>query len=181
MDPAPIVLYHGSNKLFEQFNERFSIGSKRRAVTGAYWFSDNIKVAKSYGKIVYETRVLLKNPYVVDANNENFCEIYLSSLPEEIGYQIDILDNKNKGDTHNYMEYYKKSDPDFFLRFDSKDLAWSALRAGYDSLIIKNVTDAGAKSALNIVANTYAIFDLSLISFTNIIIKENAKKCRMVS
>jgi hypothetical protein len=147
-------LYHGSKKLFDKFDANFSYRSNRRFVIGANWFSDNMNVAKSYGKYIYEVELLIRNPYVVDAKCENYSEIYLSDLPNDIALQIDILDNKNPGDTINYMNYNKIHNPNYCLRFDTADLALSAMRAGYDSFIVKNVIDAGNKLALSIIANT---------------------------
>lgn len=180
MNKHSVYLFHGSRKRFENFEERFSYGSVRRAVLGAFWFTDNLKVAKSYGSIIYETWIDLGNTFIIDANFENYSEIYLSSLPQEICNQIDRIDNKRIGDTYNLMEYYKKTDHDFSLRFDAKDLAVSAMRAGFDSLIIKNVIDAGNRTALNIFANTYAVFDSKRIIISNVIEKNNVKRCRMV-
>jgi hypothetical protein len=157
------LLFHGSKKLFKKFDAEFSYGSKRRFVIGAFWFSDNIKVAKSYGKYIYEVNLEIVNPFVVDANFENYSEIYLSDLPHEIGLQIDILDNRLPGDTINGINYRKQVDPDYCLRFDTRDLALSAMRAGYDSLIVKNVIDAGNKSALKFFQTTYAIFNKNRI------------------
>lgn len=162
------ILFHGSKKRFEMFDSNFSYGSKRRFVIGAFWFTDNLKVAKSYGKYIYEIDLAIKNAFIVDANFENYSEIYLSSIPEEIGLQIDILDNRMPGDTINEIKYRRQSDPDYSLRFDSCDLALSAMRAGYDSIIIKNLIDAGNKSALKIFANTYSIFNSNNISIKNI-------------
>ena len=161
-------LYHGSKKLFDKFDANFSYGSKRRFVIGAFWFTDNFKVAESYGKHIYEVRLQIINPFIVNANFENYSEIYLSDLPEKIGVQIDNLDNKMSGDTINYIKYRKLDDPEFKLRFDTADLGLAAIRAGYDCLIVENVMDAGNKSALNIFQTTYAVFNPSLISINNI-------------
>lgn len=167
-------LYHGSKKLFEKFDANFSYGSKRRFVVGAFWFTDNLKVAKSYGKYIYEAKLKITNPYIVDANFENYSEIYLSDLPKEIGLQIDKIDNRMPGDTINEINYRKQSDPEHCLRFDTCDLATAALRAGYDSLIVKNVIDAGNKSALKIYQTIYAIFSADSIVIKNVKIKNYA-------
>lgn len=167
-------LYHGSKKLFEKFDANFSYGSKRRFVIGAFWFTDNLKVAKSYGKYVYESNIKIANPFIVDANFENYSEIYLSDLPKEIGHQIDILDNRMPGDTINEINYRKQNEPDYCLRFDTRDLALAAMRAGYDSLIVKNVIDAGNKSALKTFQTIYAIFNAEKISIINVNAKDNA-------
>ena len=127
-----------------------------------------MKVAKSYGTYIYEAHLNFKNPFIVDANFENYSEIYLSDLPLEMGLQIDVLDNRMPGDTINEINYRKKSDPDYVLRFDTRDLALAAMRAGYDSLIIQNVIDAGNKSALKLFANTFVIFNQNNISIKNI-------------
>lgn len=165
-------LYHGSKKLFQKFDTNFSYGSNRRFVLGAFWFTDNLKVAKSYGKYIYEANLKILNPYIVDANFENYSEIYLSDLPKEIGLQIDILDNRMPGDTINGINYRKQDDPDYGLRFDTRDLALAAMRAGYDSLIVKNVIDAGNKSTLKIFQTVYAVFNTDSIVINNV----NSKK-----
>lgn len=169
-------LYHGSKKIFQKFDAKFSYGSKRRFVIGAFWFTDNLKVAESYGKYIYEANLKISNPFIVDANFENYSEIYLSELPKEIGLQIDVLDNRMPGDTVNEISYRKQSDPDYYLRFDSRDLALVALRAGYDSLIVKNVIDAGNKSALKLFQTIYAIFNSDNIVINNVNIKKYAKR-----
>ena len=167
-------LYHGSKKLFENFDANFSYGSNRRFVIGAFWFTDNLKVAKSYGKYIYEAHLEITNPFIVDANFENYSEIYLSDLPKEIGLQIDILDNRMPGDTINEINYRKRTDPDYCLRFDTRDLALAGMRAGYDSLIVKNVIDAGNKSALKIFQTIYSVFNPNSISIKNVNIKNYA-------
>lgn len=162
------TLYHGSKKLFKNFDSNFSYRSKRRFVIGAFWFTDNLKVAKSYGKYIYEASLEIANPFIVDANFENYSEIYLSVIPKEIGFQIDILDNRLPGDTINEINYRKQSDPDYCLRFDTHDLAWAAMNAGYDSLIVKNVIDAGNKSALKSFQTIYAVFNSNNIVINNV-------------
>jgi hypothetical protein len=167
-------LYHGFKKLFDKFELNFSYSSKIRFVVGAFWFTDNLKVAKSYGKYIYESNLEIINPYVVDANFENYSEIYLSDLPKEIGLQIDILDNRMPGDTLNELKYRKQSEPDYSLRFDTSDLALAAMRAGYGSLIVKNIIDAGNKSALKIFQTTFAVFNNNKITIKNVNTKDNA-------
>lgn len=161
-------LYHGSKKLFENFDANFSYGSKRRFVIGAFWFTDNLKVAKSYGKYIYEANLEITNPFIIDANFENYSEIYLSDLPLDIGLQIDVLDNRMPGDTVNEINYRKKTDPEYCIRFDTSDLALASMRAGYDSFIVKNVIDAGNKSALKTFQTTYAIFNADKIIINNV-------------
>lgn len=174
MEIKPI--YHGAKKYFEHFDSNYSYGSKRRFVLGAFWFSDNITVAKSYGKTIYEVCININNPFKIDANFENYSEIYLSTLPKEICDVIDYLDNRRVGDTFNEIEYRKQTEPDYCLRFDSRDLAFSAMRAGYDSIIIENVIDAGNKSALKIFGTTFAVFNPDQIIINNIIRQDYAKR-----
>src|SRR5690554_2462002 len=145
-----------------------------RFIIGAFWFTDNYKVAKSYGKFIYEVQLDFKKPFIVDADFENYSEIYLSKLPHEIGLQIDILDNRMPGDTINEINYRKESDPDYCLRFDTHDLALAAMRADYDALIVKNIIDAGNKSALKTFQNTYAIFNSNNISINDVKTKNYA-------
>jgi len=175
------ILYHGSKKSFEQFDSNFSYGSKRRAVIGAFWFSDNLHVAKSYGNVIYESTLEIINPFIVDANFVNYADIYLGVLPKEICDIIDYIDNRRTGDTYNELAYRRYTEPDFCLRFDSSDLAFSAKRAGYDSIIIQNVIDAGNSSALKLFATTYAVFNPDQIVVKNILIKENVKRRQLVS
>jgi len=174
MDMLNNKYYHGSKKYFESFESNKSYGSKRRFVIGAFWFSNSLNVAQSYGNYVYEVKLNIENPYIVDANFENYSEIYLSELPTEIGIQIDLIDNRNPGDTINEINYRKQTDPEHFIKFDTKDLALAAMRAGYDSLIVKNVIDAGNKSALKIFAITLAVFNNSQIKIEKINTKEYA-------
>lgn len=162
------TLYHGSKKLFEKFDANYSYCSKRRFVVGAFWFTNNLKVAKSYGKYIYEANLEMANPFIVDANFENYSEIYISELPKEIGVQIDVLDGRMPGDTVNEISYRKNLEPDYCLRFDTHDLALAAMRAGYDSLIVKNVIDAGNKSALKIFQTIYAVFNTDQIIINHI-------------
>jgi hypothetical protein len=169
------TFYHGSNRLFDIFDANKSYGSKRRFVIGAFWFSDSLKVARSYGKYIYEVNLKTNNSFFVDANFENFCEIYLSHLPWDIGLQIDVLDNKKAGDTINYIKYQQLDDPEFSLRFDTSDLALAARRAKYDSLVVQNVIDAGSRAALKEFATTVAVFDINQIVINNVKIKDNAK------
>lgn len=167
-------LYHGSKKLFENFEANCSYGSKRRFVIGAFWFTDNLKVAKSYGKYIYEAELEITNSFTVDAQFHNYSEIYLSGFPKEIGVEIDTIDNRMPVDTINEIIYRKKTDPDYCLRFDTSDLALATMRAGYDSLIVKNVIDAGNKSALKIFQTIFAVFNPNSISINNISTKNYA-------
>jgi len=153
------IFFHGSKKTFSWFDEKMSYGSKRRFVVGAYWFSSNEKVARSYGKIIYRVNLKIKNPYILDANGENYSEIYLNILPKEMCIVIDRLDNRRSGDTFNTFNYRKIENPDFTLRFDSCDLAIAAKSAGFDSLIISNVIDAGGKSVLKTTSNIISVFN----------------------
>lgn len=163
------IFYHGSRKIFTQFDELMSYGSKRRFVIGAFWFSSNEKVAKSYGKIIYKVNLKVENPFVVDADGESFSEIYLSQLPQKMCLEIDRIDNKRPGDTFNTFNYRKRDDPDFALRFATDELAMAAKYAGYDSLIIYNTIDAGNKKALNITSNIFSVFNNNQIIIQEVI------------
>lgn len=172
--------FHGSKKHFQIFDPNMCFGSKRRAVYGAFWFSDNVKIARSYGYYLYEAQLTINKPYIVDARYENYCEIYLSDLPKDIAEQIDFIDRKRPGDTYNYMKYQRSTNPDFSLRFDTRDLALAAMRADYDTLLVQNVMDAGNKSALNIFGTTCAVFSSEQIRLQKVIDARDVKRRRLV-
>lgn len=133
----PGILYHGSTKLFFEFDKMKSYGSKRVSAIGAFWFTSNKKVALSYGRNLYNVLINFKKTYIVDAKGENYSEIYLTSLPKKMALEIDRLDNRRPGSTYNHLNYNKKEDPDFSLRFNSAELAMAAMFAGFDSICLR--------------------------------------------
>ena len=61
----PDFLYHGSNHDFESFDKRKQGSSSDPGMRGhGFYFTDNIKTAKGYGKFVYTVRLDIKNPFI---------------------------------------------------------------------------------------------------------------------
>lgn len=69
-----IIVYHGSNNKFETFNDKHK-GSRMGnspSNMGGFFFTDNIEVAKSFGKYVYTVKLILNNPLIIDAKKKDY-------------------------------------------------------------------------------------------------------------
>lgn len=61
----PDFLFHGSNYDFESFDKRKQGSSSDPGMRGrGFYFTDNLKTAKGYGKFVYTVRLDIKNPFI---------------------------------------------------------------------------------------------------------------------
>lgn len=60
------VLYHGSNKIFSQFDPPTRITPRGKGI----FFSDSPKYAKLFGKIIYACYVNLNNPKIYEDSLE---------------------------------------------------------------------------------------------------------------
>jgi hypothetical protein len=78
----PKVVFHGTNATFTRFDEDFT-GSKTGNLGHygkGFYFSDDIREAKGYGKNVIESFLSMENPFVATRDNIN-------SIREEFGHK----------------------------------------------------------------------------------------------
>jgi len=63
------ILYHGTDIKFETFKGEFLGGTH-----GTSPFTDNIDVARTFGKYIIEVKVDIKNPYIINAEGKDYSE-----------------------------------------------------------------------------------------------------------
>jgi hypothetical protein len=67
----PLVVYHGADKSFTEFNMGKS-GLGSGVDTGAFWFTDAVGVTQEFGDKSMPLYVAIKNPLVIDKKNRAF-------------------------------------------------------------------------------------------------------------
>jgi hypothetical protein len=72
----PLVVYHGTDAEFYKFVKNKGRGKKNQS---GIFLSNNINVAKLYGKRILECFVSIKKPYIKDYKGENYHNLYGSS------------------------------------------------------------------------------------------------------
>ena len=77
----PLIVYHGSDIQFEDFEL-----SKNIKLYGSLFFTDNIKMAKSYGKFIYKAYLKIEDPYYYDAYGETFNNI--SEIIDSLAFRL---------------------------------------------------------------------------------------------
>lgn len=91
--------YHGSDKLFYSFDDKF-IGANSFSFYGnGFYFSKTLSGAKGYGRYVYRCKIELNNPYKAQLNEAGKINVedlkklnYDSIIVEDSGYFI-VFDN----------------------------------------------------------------------------------------
>jgi len=75
-ESAGYIAYHGSDISFNVFDRKF-LGSSRGNTpsnTAGFFFTDNIEVAKSFGKFLKKAKLDIKHPKIVDAKGKDYSE-----------------------------------------------------------------------------------------------------------
>lgn len=137
------VVYHGTNSKFSSFND-----------TKPIFFSDDIKVAKSYGSTIMAAKLDLKNPLEVDFDGSS--TIYFvdkNYVPSAFAAKVKEISND--------IEKYGMTDEfrDIFEEYD-----WPDMYGELDGIIMKNIKDSyGDIFAGNIIATNYVVFSKNQI------------------
>lgn len=119
----PLLVYHGTNNSFSKFDSKFygtTNGRSPANVSGAF-FTDNKKVAKSYGKNVSPYFIIIKNPIILDAQGRDYSNF--------------------KREVNDAAEKMKKSDKDgvFILNYrDAGIYAKDTIES--DNFIVKDIS-----------------------------------------
>lgn len=137
------IVYHGTNNKFSSFND-----------TKPIFFSDDIKVAKSYGSTIIAAKLDLKNPLEVDF--EGSSTVYFVDK-----FYVPSAFAEKVKDISNDIEKYGMTDEfrDIFVEYD-----WSNMYGELDGIIMKNIKDSyGDIFAGNIIATNYVVFNKNQI------------------
>lgn len=138
----PLVVYHGTNKKFDSFNNKI----KRNFTPGElisndkFWFTDNIFIATKYangsvtspGSLLYPGSILLSvylkisNPMIVDMHNEKL-------TPTEKKFLIPA--KRNPTDSAHKSDYITE------IGIRKESLIKKAIVQGNDGIIFKNGYD----------------------------------------
>lgn len=139
------VVYHGTNNKFSSFND-----------TKPIFFSDDIKVAKSYGSTILAAKLDLKNPLEVDFGGSS--TIYFvdkNYVPSAFAAKVKEMSND-----------IKKYGLDDEIRDELGQYGWSDgfVDDDLDGIIMKDIKDSyGDIFAGNIIATNYVVFNKSQI------------------
>jgi hypothetical protein len=140
-----LIVYHGTNTKFSSFNDSEPI-----------FFSDDIKVAKSYGNIIIKAKLDLDNPLKVDFDGGSTITFmgkhYVPSQFAKLikGISDDIKKYGIDDEMREELGYY-----DWYNGFVDDDL---------DGIIMHDIKDSyGDIFAGNIVANNYVVFNKNQI------------------
>lgn len=90
----PLVVYHGSNSDFKEFDKSFM---KNGWLGKGFYFTDDKKISKQFGKKIMPVYINLKKPYIAESNDPNSLITELKhkfNLPSEQEHDISIILNK---------------------------------------------------------------------------------------
>ena len=175
--------YHGS--IIKGFNVFDDTQKWTEAPDGSYWFAKKKKAADSYRDKDGETREMylkMDNPLVVDADGMNYDELpneYEVYFEKEDGSEIDetfgtyeeaLRFTTQNGIDENYINPVGVT--------SVNDYARRAMAAGYDGLVIKNVTDIGMEREDNssyeeYITDDYAVFSPSQIKSAEPVVRDD--------
>jgi hypothetical protein len=186
------TVYHGSHNTFDEFKDMTNeeLETATLAPKDIHFFSSSKYVAEGYAyasvpagtsykgtEKLYEAKVNLKNPKIIDFNGANWKGEYF--LVEDKLFGGYLLDENNEPMKFGYeskaveyaaKEFASQDQYEVVKKVESKkstdELAIEAKKEGYDGIVIKNINEIGE------VANTIAVFDSKNIS----IIKPDSKQ-----
>lgn len=145
----PLVLYHGSDNKFDEFDfNHKNINSPDH--TFGMFFTDNYLSAISYGEYVKRVNLIILNPLTIDFDGNSTVLIDKWLTPSQLTVKIkEYIDDINN-------QYQLDDDDIEFLEEHGVDLNIGNI----DGIIMLNVSDnfSGDKTA-----NNYVVFDNSQI------------------
>lgn len=104
------IVYHGTDAEFEAFSNTQLGSANGRAPINmvGFNFTDNIDLAKSFGRRVIRAKITLNNPYVIDARGENYSEFKheLNDLLDNMTENHDGVIILNYADGGKYTDEY---------------------------------------------------------------------------
>lgn len=185
----PLVVYHGTNAHIYTGGEIHSFHTRPESGRGASFFSSNKELAHQYGQKVYHTYLKSSNPLIVHGNGQHWAN--LSPETHISGNVTDILRSKVKKTADELNAMYKElaGDEDDGKEIQPKirdhqktldghslsvigsgsetdDIAKTARKLGYDSVIFNNIKDSPThdKHIYNpVLASVYSVFHPSQI------------------
>ncbi len=185
----PLVVYHGTNAHIYTGGEIHSFHTSPESGRGAAFFSSNKDIANQYGVKVYHTYLKTSNPLIVHGNGQHWSN--LSTETPISGNVTDILRNKVKKNADELNAMYKElaGDEDDGKEIPPKirdnqktldghslsvidsgsetdDIAKTARKLGYDSVIFHNIKDSPTNDTHMynpVVASIYSVFHPSQI------------------
>ena len=149
----PLVVYHGSNMLFNEFSNKFN------SIMSGFYFSNNIENAKTYGDILSSFFLSIKKPLVIDAKGVLFTEDLsvkvLAKYPNEKQYET------NLGIDLDEIVYMTKKGkrPNSFIEIKN--------HKNYDGNIFNNLIDPSLSSIKKIIQNTIVAFEPNQIKLAD--------------
>ena len=172
---APKVLYHGTSSEFTKFKKGF------------IFTTDNQQVADGYGYYgAMPVFVKISNPFIVDAFNQDWQEIYNAEgfkkkYKELTDEDIEKLYKayeyfESLEDAKQYYEESKKYNPDDYINLaraygqkphSTNEWAQYAKNKGYDGCIIKNVVDGFSLSDCINPINEYIVWNPEQVKSVN--------------
>ena len=137
------VVFHGTDGKFTSFHDHDPI-----------FFSDNIKVAKSYGSTIIKAKLTLDNPLEIDCEgNSTIRFLNKHYLPSDFAKLIKGISND--------IKTYGIDDE---MREELDQYDWSDNYGDLDGIVMKNIKDSsGDIFAGDIVANNYVVFNTTQI------------------
>jgi len=112
-DGKPIVVFHGSDNIFNVFEQKGEFGFPE-----ASYFTSSKKLAKQYGKQLSDVFLSIKNPHIIDVGGSSFNDKYvelLSGMNYAKENDFDGLIIKNINDS--YLQNKDKAVSDVYVIF----------------------------------------------------------------
>lgn len=103
-------VYHGTDADFNSFDKKMLGSANGSAPVNmlGFNFTDNPELAQSFGKNLIKATVSLKNPYVIDAEGQNYSEFKheLNDLLDNVTKKHDGVIIRNYADAGKYSDDY---------------------------------------------------------------------------
>lgn len=97
----PLTLYHGTNAIIDTFDHRKKGSSTDPGMRGrGFYFSTNIRSAKSYGSNIYEVHLRILNPFHPLSFDS------LESVASFLEVDVSILKERGRGTAHHSVSVY---------------------------------------------------------------------------
>ena len=140
-------VYHGSNNVFERFAD------------GKAFFTEDLRTAEFFGKIIYRCEINLEHPLMIDANGQSWGGMFLEAEPywkDLLRYAITNSGGNPDDEDDEETEYWNNSGITLDFIGD-----W-AKENGYDGVIADDVYDDDAGGT----NKQYIVFDADNIYIT---------------
>lgn len=164
----PLVVYHGTNSKFDTFSID-KIGDYKSKVGGGFYFTNDIRSAKSYGNVM-STYLSIKSPLNIYLGSKNISKSIRKSfynLLKEYGWSKD-----------GFRDYSENADDMMFLHGLYYDLDYKVRNNKYLNSIIKILKIDGIIHEVNSNLKEYIVFSpnqiKSISNNTNYSLEDNS-------